>query len=161
VFPTCANVKADAEAKTEIRSDTLSIRIGAESDCRTSTDDQVHHHAVEDHFAAGRMLVALAVVCVLVVGRTQAERITEVDRIPTREPVEIEPARQADRIFLREDTDRGASLRPRRAEAQVGRKIPRLLKRLQRVEELTNGDQGAVLKMVDARHEARQRNRRR
>jgi len=107
------------------------------------------------------MLVALAVVCVLVVGRTQAERITEVDRIPTREPVEIEPARQADRIFLREDTDRGASLRPRRAEAQVGRKIPRLLKRLQRVEELTNGDQGAVLKMVDARHEARQRNRRR
>jgi hypothetical protein len=99
-----SDVNADAEAKTEIRSDTLSIRIGAESDCRTSTDDQVHHHAVEDHFAAGRLVVALAVICVLVVGRTQPKRIPEVDRIPARKPIEIEPAREPERIFLREDT---------------------------------------------------------
>ena len=34
--------------------------------------------------------------------REQAERITEVDRIPVGKPVEVEPSREPDRIFLRE-----------------------------------------------------------
>jgi hypothetical protein len=33
----------------------------------------------------------------------QPKRIAETDRVPARKPVEVQPARQPDRIFLRED----------------------------------------------------------
>jgi len=49
---------------------------------------------VRRHFAAVLPFVLLS---------AQPKRIAEVNRIPTRKPIQIEPAREPDGIFLRED----------------------------------------------------------
>lgn len=51
--------------------------------------------------------------------RTEPERVAEVDRIPACEPIQVEPPREANGIFLRETPDRTYSRTPERRRCQL------------------------------------------